>query len=318
MSRFSTINESHLYPSIELDLSYFPKVYETCAKYAQLQKEWKEHGASLLFRDQFDEFYVLKYMENSVKSHFFTLFEQEKLTLHYILSSLQSQSEGNTLYLSYATKLMNMFDPEYPIYDTNVALYLGITRPESIDTAIATIEDLQLLYDTLLQRQEVISLISTLKAEGDTKELPDKRILDIILWILGDIAIKDKDAKKGKDLHEHLQNAELLYNSIIKELLTQPASAHSALVSLHNLQLQLQTQGILKGKRLENKKEWDEAIKKKTEEFIIQIRQSYGDAVVSKVRSLLHTNGYIGRGYKHLEQSKSAANSFIQSNSYDL
>lgn len=294
------------------------RAHETCVRYTKLQNDWKASGVTSAFQKDFEEFYVLRYMEEEVKSLYFSFFKEKAPALEEVLEKMQEASPDDKIYLSYATKLINMFDQEHPIYDTNVAALLEIKHPDSIKAAVDCINTLKEKYKSFLEDQEMKDLIVLLKDDTRAQSLPDKRILDIILWILGDKLLKGKEEEKGIALHEELAESQKVYSQIMHAILEKPDVLSKTLEDLHHLHDQKTTQGVLKGKRLDLKKTWNIAIDTQVEHFLCEVELVYGKQISLLMKQYLRHTQNIGTGYKHLEQSKVTATSFLQLNSSTL
>lgn len=209
----------------EIQLIGNAKIKETCDTYIQLRGEMESGGVTPEFRRMFSEFYVLRYMDQSATEKYFDIMHKWSDTpysLETLLLELQKASTEDKLYLSYATKLLNLFEPDTAIYDTNVAKTLKITLPVELKDKITLHQELNQLYFVLCNDENIKALLLQLRGEYSSEHISDKRLLDIILWQTGEIIMQEGDYGKGRELARIEEELRGMYHDLMTAVLALP------------------------------------------------------------------------------------------------
>lgn len=173
----------------------------TSATYIILKKSYKKYGASnKSFQNVFSQFYGLRrFVDNEFVSKYFKKMEELREESFYDIRKLTEELVDNDgrVQFSFATKLLNIINDEiYPIYDGNVAKAFGIYAPDSknikekIDGHINNYLIIGSIYrDLLVENASVISAYRDF-FNYSVANLSDMRVLDIIVWKLGEKLLK--------------------------------------------------------------------------------------------------------------------------------
>jgi hypothetical protein len=147
---------------------------------------------------------MLRFTTQEFRKAYFQLLHDEQSDLEYILRELYKYPAPNNINrveFSFATKLLNTLDATLPIYDVNVALVLNLEPPrgDTIDARIAsclaTYDNLKRSCADLISTPEAIHIIEQVRKlypDFDELDIPDERVLDIILWKIGSRLKKHK------------------------------------------------------------------------------------------------------------------------------
>lgn len=95
---------------------------------------------------------------------------------------------------SFVSKLVATINPNMPIWDKNVLNYFGVHKQKGknmIDQSIQIYNNLYHEYEKLLMNQQVIEEIYYLRNIINCNQLSDIKLLDFIVWTLGE---NDKDS----------------------------------------------------------------------------------------------------------------------------
>lgn len=145
-----------------------------------------------------------RFTTQEFRKAYFQLLHEEQNDLEYILRELYKYPAPNNINrveFSFATKLLNTLDATLPIYDVNVALVLNLEPPrgDTIDARIAsclaTYDNLKRSCADLISTPEAIHIIEQVRKlypDFDELDIPDERVLDIILWKIGSRLKKHK------------------------------------------------------------------------------------------------------------------------------
>jgi len=158
------------------------------------------------FQSRFKSFYRMNSagLSDSQKKRFFELLsdksdKQENLT--YILSELYEIPRLNrthSIQFSFATKLLHTINNNKPIYDKKIAEIInicvqGANKNKKILSCIEIYNFLEKLYLNMLQDKTIINIISEfrLKFKVNEKNISNIKVLDFIMWSLGDLKRKN-------------------------------------------------------------------------------------------------------------------------------
>ncbi len=161
--------------------------------YQDFQKAfYKFYGINRFISDEFEikYFNVLKELKEYPLSYEVDLkeFVEEKM--------IDKNKEGNLIIqFSFATKALNIFnDEKYPIYDSNVSKVFGVYSSDKTDIGnklekyIENYEIIMEVYKKILEMDKYKKYITDFreKFKYADESISDMRILDIIVWKLGE------------------------------------------------------------------------------------------------------------------------------------
>jgi len=140
--------------------------------------------------EQFRENYYKKLLDLRNKKKSFSKFligEVENLTNTKELKDINKEGKEKIMF-SFITKLLNIInDNEYPIYDSNIMTVFKFQRPKEMNEYIEQYEIIKNVYDKILTDVKIIDIIDKFKKNfPESEKLPNMRILDIIIWKLGE------------------------------------------------------------------------------------------------------------------------------------
>lgn len=100
-------------------------------------------------------------------------------------------NETGFIEASFASKLLATINPNMPIWDKNVLNYFKIKfydkkTTNKIDLSIKVYDDLCIEYKKMLEDQQVLDEIKRLKGLIENYSITNTKILDFIIWTLGD------------------------------------------------------------------------------------------------------------------------------------
>lgn len=208
-------NHSMPYPDLaEMERNYEPIVKgigrESVQVYLFLSREFslgpidENHVFQFLFRS----FYRLDNagLTPEFKVRYFELLEQNRDAPRLDLEGLVRDLRGlpnrrgrQTLQFSFATKLANTVNPEFPIYDAEVAGVFGFRPPDSHKTFDARLSEYLIFYEQLkdtytrILRSDVLAaargMFATLYMRSDQK-IPPIKVLDFLFWSAGKLSYR--------------------------------------------------------------------------------------------------------------------------------
>lgn len=162
---------------------------------------------SSLFEVVYFHFYRLTTPTITVEfiKKYFTILDEEKGKTVHNLTEIANQlvvedSNGNeTLYFSFATKLLHTIDNDQPIYDSKVAKVFSLTRPNhkngfdnQIDIYKSQVDKIKNVYDKILDDND--NLIKDVLERFDSKykhpNMSNIKKLDFLVWTLGKLQSK--------------------------------------------------------------------------------------------------------------------------------
>jgi hypothetical protein len=151
------------------------------------------------FRSAFFKFYGIgRFVSDSFRDNYYRkLIDLRKSNVkEYDIEGLTNElkdKEKGKIQFSFTTKMLNIIDDEkYPIYDLNVAKAFGFSS--NYGDVKQYIEKYNLItetYKSLLGNcTDILGTFRTIFPQS--KDLSDMRILDIIVWKIGEEIIKNK------------------------------------------------------------------------------------------------------------------------------
>ena len=167
----------------------------TLSTYQILKKSLHDKGGKHYsdFEANFTQFYKIRFTSDDFKKEFYKMLHElsnDKLDIDAITMS-NRLDDGEKIQFSFLTKMFNIIDDDtYPIYDSNVAKTLKIQRPIDSDILkrkekyLSIYRGIQCIYQSLMASQS--NKIETFKKTFDCPNLSDIRILDLIIWKLGE------------------------------------------------------------------------------------------------------------------------------------
>ncbi len=156
------------------------------------------------FKRTYRRFYVLNAggLGQRLIDRYFELLQKRETNLKNILVELSEIPRLNgkpAILLSFASKLIHTVDNNKPIYDSRIAKIFNIKLNYNIKGIKEKIDDRLVQYNLLKERfskilkdQEVKKIIKDFK-ERLKVDIVDVKMLDFILWKLGDIIMKQKN-----------------------------------------------------------------------------------------------------------------------------
>lgn len=162
---------------------------------------------NIINNDEFKRIYIRFYVLNAgglgqkLIDRYFELLQNRETDLKNILSELSKTPRLNgrpAILLSFASKLIHTIDNNQPIYDSRVAKIFNIKLDynikdinERINDRLAAYNLLKKKFGEILANQEIREIIEDFKKRLRIS-IGNVKILDFILWKLGDIIIKQK------------------------------------------------------------------------------------------------------------------------------
>jgi len=126
------------------------------------------------------------------------LIKKHKEEIFNKLSKIPRRKGDYAVELSFASKLIHTIDNNQPIYDSRIAKIFDIKSNydikdinERINDRLAMYNLLKRKFNEILTSQEARELVKDFKEELKVN-IGDVKMLDFILWQLGDIIIKQK------------------------------------------------------------------------------------------------------------------------------
>lgn len=155
------------------------------------------------FKKVYRRFYVLNRggLGEKLIDRYFELLQRGETDIKKVLIELSKIPRLNgkpAVLLSFASKLIHTVDNYQPIYDSRVAKIFNIKLNynikdinEKIDDRLAAYNLLKKTFNEILASQEIKEIIKDFK-ERLKVNIGDVKMLDFILWKLGDIIIKQR------------------------------------------------------------------------------------------------------------------------------
>lgn len=162
------------------------------------------------FENKYFWFYVMRYVSEDFRNRYFQKMDEiQKNPTKYTLKELASElNDGKSIMFSFTTKLLNMADGKFPIYDSHVTEAMGLYEKFTyIDDPLSRYIECHKAIDEistkLLPKNEHI-IESFKKHIFRNENLSDERIFDIVLWQIGRL---EQDRKKAENAAKKLAKA---------------------------------------------------------------------------------------------------------------
>ena len=162
------------------------------------------------FKKVYRRFYVLNGagLTDKFMKRYFELLSRKEADLKKLLwelSKIPRRKGDYSIQLSFASKLIHTIDNNQPIYDSRVAELLDIELDYNIKDMSKRIDDriekynlLKKKFNKILNKQEIKKIIKDFKIKLKTN-IGDVKMLDFILWKLGDMIIKNEKLKSKNE-----------------------------------------------------------------------------------------------------------------------
>jgi hypothetical protein len=172
--------------------------------------ERNKHGnitKDFLFQFVFRSFYGVDraVFNPDWKKAFFQLMEEVKrnndIDIRLIgnkLYKIQTRVGTNSLQFSFITKLINLNDPNRPIYDSFVARAFSFNPPQGrdlcnkIERLIKFYSEIESTYRWLSEDETMRAILKDFDNKFPLNKITDSKKIDFIVWTLGKIISKDK------------------------------------------------------------------------------------------------------------------------------
>lgn len=176
---------------------HFIELNNTVQRYCTLKHAFKDTSRSLEdyegFEKEFSQFYGIKrYVTGDFIENYYVIMAELRDRTEYDVKMLTERlKDGDKLQFSFVTKMLNiMDDAKYPIYDSHVARAFALNpysfkNENRIDNYIACYQIIMDVYNELLPKHKQVIADFRNIIKVDEKEVPDMRVLDIIVWKLG-------------------------------------------------------------------------------------------------------------------------------------
>lgn len=160
-----------------------------------------------LFQFTFRSFYGLDRagLTPGWKHMFFQIMEENKhnkdIDIHSVgkrLYDIPTQQGANSLQFSFITKLINLNDPNRPIYDSFVARAFSFNPPQGrdlcnkIERLIKFYSEIESTYRWLSEDETMRAILKDFDNKFPLNKITDSKKIDFIVWTLGKIISKDK------------------------------------------------------------------------------------------------------------------------------
>jgi hypothetical protein len=170
----------------------------TATTYLILKKSYNENGVYYFkdFKKEFSKFYGIKrFVDDNFIDTYYMKMDEFKGENECNVKKLAKEliDSGNKVQFSFATKMLNiMNDEKYPIYDSNVAKAFGIYTTDckniedKIEDYVTNYMVIGEVYNEMISKhsQTINDFRETFKYTKS--ELSDMRIIDIIVWKIGE------------------------------------------------------------------------------------------------------------------------------------
>lgn len=179
----------------------FVSIHVTTATYLILKKSYERQSTvNNDFKKHFSQFYGLgRFVDADFIDVYFEKMNKLRGLLEYDISNLCYElidSKGRVQF-SFATKMLNLMnDEKYPIYDANIAKTFNINQRDSKNTDekitnyVNTYWLIKDVYSEILPRHTKTIYKFREVFDYSEVELSDLRIMDIIVWKIGEKLLK--------------------------------------------------------------------------------------------------------------------------------
>lgn len=197
--------------------------HESVAVHKYLIQKFSQTNAAedLPFQFLYRSFYRLDNagLTSEFKSAYFQILEEQRINqapdLETILDKLKgfkNKKDQYNVQFSFATKLANTINYQYPIYDSEVARVFGYSRPlekehkKKVDKYLQQFTQIKQAYEQILAENLLEPAIELFDAKFQDHNLADTKRLDFIFWSAGKLLKKEKAANKKKTVEPEVQN----------------------------------------------------------------------------------------------------------------
>ncbi|MCR4328400.1 MAG: hypothetical protein NUV53_02670 [Patescibacteria group bacterium] len=145
-------------------------------------------GLSPEFKHEYFE--LMQYFR---KKESFTDKDVAKILLE--LQSFEDVQGRNAVQFSFTTKLLNMINPEYPIYDSKISHIFGFGYPSKykrIEKYLSYYTTLKDFYKQMRIDGRCKNMLLVFNKKFSDCPIPDSKKLDFILWVAGKLGIQPK------------------------------------------------------------------------------------------------------------------------------
>lgn len=189
----------------EFFIRNFINLNTTITMYNTLKQVYKNKSRELNqyedFEKAFSKFYAMGRFvsKDFIKNYYTVLNELRDITEYDVRRLTEKLMSGEKIQFSFTTKMLNiMNDEKYPIYDSYVARAFGLypadsgNMDEKIDRYILNYNIITETYENLLVHYQYIISDFRQVFKCSKSDLSDMRIIDIIIWQLGEKIINNK------------------------------------------------------------------------------------------------------------------------------
>jgi len=174
---------------------------ETIEIYLFIKQRYKTSENLMMvyvFRSLFSSYYFMQYLSKDEKKNFFNLFDKLKgnpnINLNQVIELNKKMLSENKFQFSFTTKMLNLINHEYPIYDYNVDNVLKIGYYSKINTkkgkkyeiALKVYEELNKFCNDAKSDVNIICSVEAFdrKFSQYKASLSWTKKLDFLLWAL--------------------------------------------------------------------------------------------------------------------------------------
>ncbi len=175
---------------------------ESIAVYKYLKSEFHRTNVAenLVFQFLYRSFYRIDNagLSPHFKTEYFKILEEEKnrdahdiATILRRLYDFKNRKDQNSIQFSFATKLLNTVDNDFPIYDSEVARVFGYARPyqTNIEAKLAVyLNQLQHItdaYKTIVKEALIEPALICFDLKFKQHGLPEMKRMDFLFWSAG-------------------------------------------------------------------------------------------------------------------------------------
>lgn len=155
---------------------------------------------NLLFQFVYKNFYRIENagLSSEFKSVYFNLMEENRNKKNQDIGeiikrlySIPNLRGLNTFQFSFATKMLNTIDENYPIYDSEVARVFEFKNPTTkelesrIKISVEKIDEIKYSYSCILENELIINTLRLFDQKFLDNSLSDIKKIDFIFWSAG-------------------------------------------------------------------------------------------------------------------------------------
>lgn len=168
--------------------------HDAIQKYEYLQISCRNINVLLdqEFRRAFSSYYIMRYPKQEYREAFFMVFEKQKAHVNPSFAMIAEelyQIDGKHQF-SFITKMLHTISDVHPIYDSQVAKALGITRiympfEKTLKQDQDILEYLKKTYDRIDRENLIDSTIALFDRKFPSSSLSFTKKIDFFLWAEG-------------------------------------------------------------------------------------------------------------------------------------